>query len=223
MLKRIAAHFRSPSMLVALIALALAVTGSATAASLITSKQIKNNSVTSADIRNNSVTSRDIRNRTIGLVDISTAARNALKGQQGPAGPQGPPGPKGDKGDRGPSDGWLFQKDTHTVAGAGTRLIGGIALPAGKYVLWGKATLESAGTAPVSCVLRHQETLTDLDDAAYDPETANSAATVALNAAIDLTEQGTVNLLCFEAGGALTVSDARVSAIRVETLSVTNG
>ena len=59
----------------------------------------------------------------------------------------------------------------------GRRFVGcrRIALPAGKYVLWGKATLESAGTAPVSCVLRHQETLTDLDDAAYDPETANSA------------------------------------------------
>jgi hypothetical protein len=59
------------------------------------------------------VTSKNIKNGTIQLVDISSKAKNALKGQRGrrgpagprgiagPQGPQGPAGAKGDKGDKG--------------------------------------------------------------------------------------------------------------------------
>jgi hypothetical protein len=80
-------------MLVALLALVMATTGSAVAASLITSKQIKDG--------------------TIQTKDISKKARKALKGQRGPVGPAGAQGPagaagtagaagaKGDKGDKG--------------------------------------------------------------------------------------------------------------------------
>jgi hypothetical protein len=74
----------SGSMLVATLALVMATTGSAVAASLITSKQIKNG--------------------TIQTKDISKKARKALKGQrglQGLQGVQGVQGVKGDKGDRG--------------------------------------------------------------------------------------------------------------------------
>jgi hypothetical protein len=90
--------FRKPSasMVVALIALVMAMGGSAVAASLITSKQIKNG--------------------TIQLADISKKAQKSLKGKAGangatgatgPAGPQGAAGAagaagaKGDKGDKG--------------------------------------------------------------------------------------------------------------------------
>jgi hypothetical protein len=74
-------------MLVALLALVMATTGSAVAASLITSAQIKNG--------------------TIQTTDISKKAQNALKGkrgatgQTGATGPAGAPGAKGDKGDAG--------------------------------------------------------------------------------------------------------------------------
>lgn len=72
------------SMLVALLALVMASTGSAVAASLITSKQIKDG--------------------TIQTKDISKKAQAALKGNSGAPGAQGatgPQGPKGDKGDPG--------------------------------------------------------------------------------------------------------------------------
>jgi hypothetical protein len=77
-------------MLVALLALVMASTGSAVAASLITSKQIKNG--------------------TIQVTDISKKAQKSLKGKRGPAGAAGAagaagtagaPGAKGDKGDKG--------------------------------------------------------------------------------------------------------------------------
>jgi hypothetical protein len=68
-------------MLVAVIALVFAATGSAVAARLITSKQIKDG--------------------TIQTKDISRKARKALKGNRGAQGPQGPQGPPGEKGDPG--------------------------------------------------------------------------------------------------------------------------
>jgi hypothetical protein len=77
----------SGSMLVALLALVMATTGSAVAATLITSKQIKNG--------------------TIQTADISKKAQKTLKGKTGATGPigaagaAGTPGAKGDKGDKG--------------------------------------------------------------------------------------------------------------------------
>jgi hypothetical protein len=68
-------------MAVALVALLVAMSGSAVAASLITSKQIKDG--------------------TIQTKDLSKRARSALNGAKGPGGPQGAPGPQGLKGDTG--------------------------------------------------------------------------------------------------------------------------
>jgi len=72
----------SGSMLVGLLALVMASTGSAVAASLITSKQIKDG--------------------TIQTKDLSKKAQKALRGKTGPAGLQGAPGPTGPQGALGP-------------------------------------------------------------------------------------------------------------------------
>src|SRR6478609_1004014 len=101
--------FRRPSgsMVIAITALVLAMGGSAVAASVITSKQIKDG--------------------TIQTKDLSKKALKALKGKigatgatgaPGPAGPQGPQGAqgvqglKGDTGARGPSDVYSAADDT---------------------------------------------------------------------------------------------------------------
>jgi hypothetical protein len=44
------------------------------------------------------VTSKNIRNGTIQTVDISAKAKKALRGKRGPAGARGPAGPQGPKG-----------------------------------------------------------------------------------------------------------------------------
>jgi hypothetical protein len=87
-LKRLIARFArlSPSVVVAMLALFVAMGGTAIAAgnALITGKQIKNSSITGADVKNKSLTSKDI------------------KGQlRGPRGLRGLKGDKGDKGDPG--------------------------------------------------------------------------------------------------------------------------
>ena len=73
----------SPSLLVAIVAVVLASAGSAVAARLITS--------------------RDIRNGTIKLVDMSPAARTQLQGPRGPRGVAGPVGVAGPAGPQGPT------------------------------------------------------------------------------------------------------------------------
>jgi hypothetical protein len=76
-------------MIVAMLALFVAMGGTAIAASsaLITGKQIKNSSITGLDIKNKSVTSADIKGQ--------------LRGARGATGSTGAKGDKGDKGDPG--------------------------------------------------------------------------------------------------------------------------
>jgi hypothetical protein len=76
----------SPSMIVAMLALFVAMGGTAIAASsaLITGKQIKNSSITGADVKNKSLTPKDFRGSVRGA-----------RGPIGPTGPQGAVGPPG--------------------------------------------------------------------------------------------------------------------------------
>jgi hypothetical protein len=80
-------------MVVALIALMVALGGTAFAQSVLS-----RNSVGSRQIRTSAVTSSEIRDRTIRLGDISRRARTQLRGQRGPAGVPGPPGSAGPGG-----------------------------------------------------------------------------------------------------------------------------
>src|SRR4051812_39725336 len=73
----------SPSMLVALSALFVALAGTGTAATLL-------------------ITSAQIKDGTIQLVDMSAKARSELKGTRGTRGQQGLQGQAGAKGDTGP-------------------------------------------------------------------------------------------------------------------------
>lgn len=70
-------------------ALVLTSTGGAVAGSLVTSKQIADNTVRSVDIKNG----------TLNLRDIRPAARAALQGQDGADGEQGPAGVAGPAGE----------------------------------------------------------------------------------------------------------------------------
>ena len=60
----------SPSMFVALVALFVALGGSAAAAIVITGRNIKNNTVEGADIKNGALASRDMKKDSIGGVAI---------------------------------------------------------------------------------------------------------------------------------------------------------
>lgn len=85
-------------MVVAMIALFVALTGTTVAATsvLITGKQIKNGSITGLDVKNKSLTARDIRGRLRGPAGprglAGAAGATGAQGAQGAQGLQGPAG-----------------------------------------------------------------------------------------------------------------------------------
>jgi hypothetical protein len=92
---------QSPAMIVAMIALFVALTGTAvaTTSALITGAQIKNNSLTGADVKNKSLTATDFRGSVRGARGATgPAGPTGLQGAQGPQGPEGPQGPTGPVG-----------------------------------------------------------------------------------------------------------------------------
>ena len=75
----------TPGVVLGILALVLAMTGSAVGASLITGKQIKNSSITGKDVKNKSLTKSDFKG--------SVRGARGLTGAQGPPGAPGAPGP----------------------------------------------------------------------------------------------------------------------------------
>lgn len=69
----------SPSMLVAMLALIVAMSGSAYAAVTINGKNIKKGTVTSKQIKDKTITGTDIKNSTIGGVDVKGGTLTADK------------------------------------------------------------------------------------------------------------------------------------------------
>jgi hypothetical protein len=59
--------------------------------------------ITGADIKDGSVTGADIKNGSLGTNDLSSDARDALRGRTGARGPQGPAGIQGPAGVAGPA------------------------------------------------------------------------------------------------------------------------
>jgi Collagen triple helix repeat (20 copies) len=89
--------------ILACIAVALVAGAStATAASLITSKDIKNGTIQSKDIKNGTIKSSDLARAVKNKLNKGSRGRPGPVGPQGPAGPAGPAGPQGPAGPAGP-------------------------------------------------------------------------------------------------------------------------
>lgn len=85
----------SPGTVIACVALVVACTGTATAATLITGAQIKNNSVTTKDVKNKSLRAGDFKP---GALPRGPAGTAGATGPQGPQGTQGTQGLQGGPG-----------------------------------------------------------------------------------------------------------------------------
>jgi hypothetical protein len=90
----------SPALVLGVLAVILATTAGATAASsLITGKQIKNSSVTGADIKDASLSGDDLKGSSVGPSKLS----DGLLADIAAPGPAGPPGAAGTTGPAGPA------------------------------------------------------------------------------------------------------------------------
>src|SRR3954454_24702709 len=137
----------SSALIVAVVALVMATTGSAVAASLITSKQIKDGTIQTSDISKRALASLK-----------APAGGAAVTGPAGPAGAVGPAGSKGDKGDAripgavGPSD--AYSVGNASDSGSHPPLT--LNLPEGNYVAFAKYSVfwPTAASANALCTLR---------------------------------------------------------------------
>lgn len=90
---------------VATLALFVALGGSATAAVLVTGKNVKDSSLTGKDVKNNALGSLDVKDGDLLAKDFKAGQLpTGPKGLQGPQGVKGETGDKGDKGDTGTVD-----------------------------------------------------------------------------------------------------------------------
>jgi hypothetical protein len=165
------------ALVIAVFALTVAASSTATASLLVGSGQIKKDAVQARHIKKNAVQARHITNGAVARAKIKNGAVNAAKlapevraglegpeGPQGPQGPQGAPGPQGTpgapgaKGDQGPAgpagsngvSGYEVVEPAAVSIAAGTEQTMNIDCPAGKKAVSGGAYIYSGpGTAPV--------------------------------------------------------------------------
>lgn len=182
--------------------------GSAAAASLITTAQIKDGSIQAKD--------------------LSTKARTALKGNRGPSGiagsrgATGAPGAPGAPGQRGPSDGFVF---THVAEiGLPNTTPLSAALPAGRFVITAKFMINNNDTTSrrPACTLiaatDRDTALIGTSENARDDDTAVGTLIVAH----EFAAPGTTTLACDSGGapaGDMVMSDVQIAAVQVATLT----
>jgi hypothetical protein len=205
----------SGAMMVGLIALVMAMSGSAVAASLITSKQIKDGTIQT----------RDLSKKAIRALAKSTTATPGPQGPVGPAGPAGPKGDagatgqtgaKGDAGPRGPSDGF-YKSDLNF----GDNRHSSMDLPAGKYLIEAKVSGFNAN-ASVSidgkCQLAAHDGSANGTDFTYVTMGAGGEQSATLLTAASYATGGTPTLDC-NGGTGLSWGRIRWNAVQVATLT----
>ncbi len=120
----------SPAMIVALLALFVATTGTAVAGVMITGANVKNNTLSTLDVMNNTLTTTDVRNGSLLPIDFKKLPIGQ-KGPKGDAGENGAPGAPGVSGLE------VVSMTSPTNSGAQRGLE--VPCPAGKRVLGGGA------------------------------------------------------------------------------------
>ena len=144
----------SPAMIVALIALFVATTGTAVAGALITGANVKNNSLTGVDVLNGSLTTADVRNGTLVPADFKANTLPAgPQGQQGPQGPSGAPGANGAAGAQGLQgepgvSGWARSFVISGPWNSAAKKTGEASCPPGKKLLSGGGRLHHLEALP---------------------------------------------------------------------------
>ena len=114
----------TPGLVLGIVALVIAMTGSAVGASLITGKQVKNSSLTGKDVKDKSLTKKDFK--------------GSVRGATGAPGPTGPTGATGAQGPPGPSDLSTITDNFGTLDVAAGAVDGGtLSCPAGMKIVSG--------------------------------------------------------------------------------------
>jgi hypothetical protein len=199
----------------ATIAVFVALGGSSYAALTVTGKNVKNSSLTGKDVKNNSLTGSDVKGLKSGDIADRSLLSQDFKAGQLPAGAAGP---------RGPSDAFVAdESDTlFTTVNTTRTVLGTLNLPAGKYVIFAKATLNNNGATVASwdCDLTAGTDSDATGGGALPVGTQDDREILTLSVSHEFTSAGSASLGCSStlAGNAGMVV---INAIQVANLSKT--
>jgi len=214
-------------MVVAVGALALSVGGNVTAAVLITSADIQNDTIRSVDIRDGTIKSRDIDNGAVTGADVANAALTGADVKDRSLTPldfsgsiQGPRGP------RGPSNAYEQRPSSSqiTASSGEYRTVTLANLPAGAYAIFGKALLGSTDGTDTSvghCSL----TAGTSSDLSYERLSDRWFGHIDTSVVHTFTTTGTVTMSCAVFGQPWILSqgsDTSIVAIRVDAATKTS-
>jgi hypothetical protein len=207
------------------IALFIALGGSATAAILITGKNVKNGSLTGADVKTNSLGTKQIMNGDLLAEDFKAgqfpAGAQGLQGPPGANGTNGTNGTNGADGAAGPSDIYLegIMGSALTTTMPRT-IVASITVPPGSYML-GANLFVTAGALDtrINCHLQAPGAGTLWDYQLMDLPASKAGSMSLASAATFTTNQG-VELAC-NGSNASTAVDGRVWAIKTGNLHAT--
>lgn len=201
----------SPSLVISLIALFVALGGTTYAAT-----SLPTNSVGTAQLRQGAVTKTKINKKTI----------EALKGQRGPRGATGAEGPQGQTGQQGATGGVGPSNGYSTYNPAGVFLTGdfstlaSLTLGTGSYLVTAKATVTYPSGASVECRLLDNNIGSPLDDTEAGGATASSGVNGSISLVAPLTTQASiVSVACADSMDPSEASNVHLAAIKVGAVS----
>ena len=212
-------------MLIAIVALVAACSGSAVAASLITSKQIKDGTIEVKDLSKSARKSLSAPKGASGVA--GPAGQAGAKGDTGPQGPAGADGAKGEQGiqgetgPRGPSNAFTRQRDGF-AAGPFKYTLN---LKAGKYVLIARATGVNGTTNPIRngvCTLDAGDGVNGEYSYMFIGPASDTSATeqpMTLVSPANLETDGTASITCTATGASF--GRFSIAAIQVADVSST--
>ena len=214
----------SPAMAVAMVALVVALGGTAVAAHRVLAPA---NSVNSAAVIDHSLRTQDFKKGVLksGPVGRTGATgRAGSTGSTGPAGATGSTGPAGATGPVGPSNAFVhYQTGPVTIAVApSTTTVTSLAVPAaGTYMFWAKmyVAAPAQGDATITCNLTaggdHDESQSD--------SASSVPSSMAMNVAHVFAAPGTADLVCSSTEAFHSAHFATVSGIQVANLTRADG
>jgi hypothetical protein len=200
----------SPATVIACLALGIALSGTAVAASVA----LAPNSVGTPQLKNNAVTTKKVLNGTLLRADFK--ANQIPAGKTGPAGPAGPAGAAGPAGPAGPSDAYSRFLNGPVAIPAASTTLANLTIPqAGKYVIVAKLYLTGAAAGVATCQLVAG---TNLDQSmVFGGGTTPEDAT--LNVVNEFAAAGSVDLKCATPAAGLQANYMKITAIKVGNLT----
>lgn len=201
----------SPAMAVACLALGIALSGTAVAASVAVSP----NSVGTRELKANAVTSAKVLNGTLVKADFKPSV--LLRGPAGPAGPAGAAGAAGAAGPAGPSDAYARFVNGPVAIPAANTTLANLSIPqAGRYVIWAKAYITSPASGTATCKLVAGA---DFDTSvSYASSTTSTVFTLSNLVVHEYAAAGSADFQC-AAAGTVSANFIKIAAIRVANLT----